>query len=257
MRPRRHIALLVIVLAAFLAAAGPAAAFTPKADPAAPAGAPADWLPHEEWVGERWLPFDEQSLDHVLGMSSTQVWLYLSSTGNSLNALAQSRGVPTHGLATRILKGRRISQTSRLWRTLRSRTARVLSQPHLAAHMFGHVFHVWAVTLHTPQTLGVSSAQFQELYGQKHLSFAQVAQAGGVDEATLRERVIAAASASGARGVAKHAMSARENRVLRARDAAGFPSWANYGLRQASISRSAAAAAPAAAASLICHLPVG
>jgi hypothetical protein len=230
MRPHRHIALLALVLVALFAAAGSAQAFTPKPDPAAPRGAAPDWLPHEEWVGQRWLPFDEQVLERKLHLSATQVWLYLSSTGNSLNTLAKSRGVATHGLATSLVTRRHVPRKSRLWRTLRARTERVLSQPHLAAHMFGHVFHIWAVTLHTSQTLGVTSQQFQQLYGKQHLSFLQVAAAGGVDEATLRRRVMAAADSSGTRGVAKGAMSASENRILRARDAAGFSSWANYGL---------------------------
>jgi hypothetical protein len=232
------------VLAA--AVAGPAAAGTFKADPDAPAGASADWLPHEEWVGQRWMPFDEVVLERKLGMRSDQVWTYLSSTGNSLEVLARSRHVSTKGLATRLLSTRHLSRKSRLFRTLRSRTQRVLDQPHLAAHMFGHVFHIWSITSRTAQVLGVTSAQFQQLYGRQHLSFLQVAVAGGVDEATLRHRALAAANRAGAVGVAKRAMSARQNRVLRARDAAEFPSWANYRLAYQTTPLTRG---------LVCHLP--
>jgi hypothetical protein len=209
-------------------AATPVSASAPKPDSDAPAEASADWLPHEEWVGQRWLPFDEQVLERKLRMSAPEVWTYLSATRNSLNTLARSRGVATVGLAARLLSTRDVPRHSRRWRVLYARTRRVLDQPHLAAHMFGHVFHIWAVTARTHQTLGVTSSQFKELYGERHLSFLQVAASAGVDESTLRRRVMLASRRSGGQGVAKGAMSARENRVLRARDAASFTSWANY-----------------------------
>jgi hypothetical protein len=228
-RTQRIVATLVVgVGLSFAVVAPPASASAPRPDSDAPAGAPADWLPHEEWVGQRWLPFDEQVLERKLKMSATDVWTHLSATRTSLNTLARSRGVSTTGLAARLVSARHVPRHSRRWRVLYARTRRVLDQPHLGAHMLGHIFHVWAVTAHTKQTLGVTGSQFKELYGERHLSFLQVAAAAGVDEATLRSRVMAASRGSGAQGVAKGAMSARENRILRARDAASFESWANY-----------------------------
>ncbi len=220
--------LVVGVGLSFAIVATPASASAPKPDSDAPAGASADWLPHEEWVGQRWLPFDEQVLERKLKMNATEIWTYLSATRSSLNTLARSRGVSTAGLSARLLSTRNVARHSRRWWVLRARTRRVLDQPHLGAHMLGHVFHLWAVTAHTEQTLGVTGSQFQELYGERRLSFLQVAAAAGVDESTLRSRVMAASRRSGAQGVAKGAMSARENRVLRALDAANFESWANY-----------------------------
>jgi hypothetical protein len=227
------------------AAATPASASAPKPDSDAPTGASVDWLPHEEWVGQRWLPFDEQVLERTLRMSATEVWTDLSATRRSLNTLARSRGVSTDGLAARLVSTRRIPRHSRRWQVLYARTRRVLDQPHLAAHMFGHIFHIWAVTAHIEQTLGVTGSQFKELYGGRHLSFLQVAATAGVDEPTLRGRVIVAARRSGAQGVAKSAMSARENRILRARDTANFESWANYRM----------SGQAAATRAFLCHLP--
>jgi hypothetical protein len=246
----RAVVAAMLALGALALAPSAASAFTPKADTDAPAGAAADWLPHETWVGERWMPFDETVLERRLHMSATEVWTYLSSTGNTLETLARSRHVSTKGLAAKLVANRHLPRSSRRWRRLHARTQRVLDQAHLSAHMFGHVFHVWAVTTTTKRTLGVTSAQFQDLYGDRRLSFAEVAAIGGLDEATLRDRVFAAARASGARGVAAGALSPRQNAILRARDEAGFASWANYRAPGAAkITRGAIAPL------LVCHLP--
>ena len=62
-----------LVLAAFAIPVAPAAA----ADPDAPAGAPANWLPPEPWVGEHWMPFSEAQLERELGIDrhGLQSWL--------------------------------------------------------------------------------------------------------------------------------------------------------------------------------------
>jgi hypothetical protein len=206
----------------------PSAAYVAKPDTDAPAGAAADWLPREEWVGERWLPFDETVLEAKLHMSGQEIWTYLDSTGGTIDDLARTHRLPTAGLATKLLANRHLAKRSSRWLLLKARTIRVLDQSHLAAHMLGHVFHVWSVTEHTVDVFGADTQLFNDLYFGQHLSMQEIAASQGVDAATLRKRALARATAGGARGVALGQMSSAENRVLLARDAAGYRSWSSY-----------------------------
>jgi hypothetical protein len=203
-------------------------AATPRPDSDAPAGAAADWLPHEPWVDQRWLPFDERALIVALGMPSEQIFDKVSASRRTLNQLAQAHGVSLGGLAARLLASRHLkSGSARRW-TLLARTRRVLSQSHLAAHMLGHVFHLQSVIGDPRRTFGVSLQAFRSMYFFERRSFAEIAAAGGVSLTALRRRALAFSRVAGREGVVAGAMSARENRVLRARDAANFESWANY-----------------------------
>jgi hypothetical protein len=249
--PRHLLPAVLVALALLPGAARAASTFTPHPDSDAPAGASPSWLPHEEWVGERWMPFDEWMLERKLHMSSREVWQYLSSTGRTIDELARSRGIATKGLATALLANRRLPKRGVRYWTLRSRTQRVLDQGHLAAHMFGHVFHIWAVVAKPQKNFGVSQARFTALFFDRRLTIPQIAEIGGVNQATLRRRIIAAARAAGARGVAAGMMSRRENVMLRARDAAGFSSWVKYRVPE---SASTASVAVPTRRSVVCEL---
>jgi hypothetical protein len=94
--------------------------------------------------------------------------------------------------------------------------------------MLGHVFHMQSVIGDPYRTFGVSPQAFRSMYFSEHHSFVEIAAAGGVSLTVLRRRALTFSRAAGRQGLAKGAMSALENRVLRARDAASFESWANY-----------------------------
>src|SRR4051795_12679354 len=68
-----------VTLAATVLAAAPieAQAASGPPDPDAPAGASGQWLPDEEWVMQRWTPFDETRLYDLLGTTRPGVerWL--------------------------------------------------------------------------------------------------------------------------------------------------------------------------------------
>jgi hypothetical protein len=248
---RRHtfaaLSALLLACAASLVfvAAGQA---TIKPDSDAPAGAASDWLPHEQWVDQRWLPFDETALNTMLGMSTQQIFDKLSATRQTLDDLARSRGVDTHGLAARLLASRHLRAGTAQRRTMLTRTRRVLTQSHLAAHLLGHVFHMQSVIGDPQRTFGVSATDFRTLYFNDHRTFLEIAATGGLSAAKLRARVLAETRAAGRQGVRAGAMSARENRILRARDAAGFGSWAGY--------RTPSSQTASITHGLICHLPV-
>ena len=58
-----RLALIVVALAMLAAPAS-----TRAADSDAPPGAPADWLPHEDWVMKHWLPYKETTMLRLLGI---------------------------------------------------------------------------------------------------------------------------------------------------------------------------------------------
>jgi lambda repressor-like predicted transcriptional regulator len=218
------VAVMVLVLChAASAEAGPV-----RPDSEAPVGASASWLPAEDWVMQRWIPFDERALTSRLGMPSEDIAAALDRSGVSLQTLARRRGVRVQGLAGRLLASRQLPQGSPLWATLLARTRRMLTQSHLTVHMLRHVFHTWTVTRDTQAIFGVGQGRFDALYFDQHRSMEEIAAEGGVGDATLKRRALAAAEHAGRMGVAAGVLSTRENRVLRARDRRLFRGWALY-----------------------------
>lgn len=236
---------VLLAVAPTIALAGPV-----RPDSDAPAGANASWLPAEDWVMERWVPFDETRLNRIVGMPSNDIAAQMDRTGETLEQLAAGRGVPTQRLAERLLASRHLPAGSPLRTTLLARTERMLTQSHLAVHMLRHVFHTWTVTRRTKAIYGVSQAQFNTMYFDQHLSMGEIAQRGGVTIATLRRRAVAAAEAAGRRGVATHAMSVNENRILRKRDRQLFLGWEEYRVPLATT-----ATAASVNRGFLCHLP--
>jgi hypothetical protein len=235
-------------LACLLAPAAPA--FQPThPDSAAPAGARPDWLPNETWVMERWMPFDEAQLTRVVGLNPDGVWLRIN-TGKTLDQIAAEQGVPLRGLATRLLANRRHAVSAGRYRVLHRRTARMLTQQHLAEHMLWHVFHQTSVLRKAAPTLGLSQNELVRRYFLQHQSIAAIATASGMSLNELRRRALAAAAASYARGVRGGAMSAAEARVLRGRDRHVVDAW----LRFQGLGGAAQARAAARTPGLLCHL---
>lgn len=243
-----RLAPIVAVMALTLCHAASAVAGPVRPDSAAPVGASASWLPAEDWVMQRWMPFDERALTSRLGMPSEDVAAALDRSGMSLQTLARRRGVHVQGLAGRLLASRRLPQGSPLRATLLARTRRMLTQSHLTVHMLRHVFHTWTVTRDTQAIFGVDQERFDALYFDQHRSMEEIAADGGVAEATLKRRAMAAAERSGRMGVAAGALSASENRVLRARDRRLFRGWALYRVPVT------AATARAGQRAFVCHL---
>src|SRR4051795_897290 len=79
-------ALLALVAALLLAA--PASA----TDSDAPPGAPAHWLPDEQWVWQHWLPYDEDRLYSLLHVTRGQLWQQLRDDRRNVAGLAAQHG---------------------------------------------------------------------------------------------------------------------------------------------------------------------
>jgi hypothetical protein len=180
--------MLVTVLLATLAIAAPATAH----DSLAPPGARHNWLPTEDWSAFHWSPFDELRLAQLLGITHHELYDYQSDDHRTLAQLAVSRGINPRTLREDLLapwKGR-VSR-ARL-RALRNHTSRMLTQAHLAQHMFWHPFHSPAFMRNPDQAahdlFGVSIKTYRRLRRARYTQV-QIAARGGRTALQLR-RVI-------------------------------------------------------------------
>jgi hypothetical protein len=125
-------------------------------DSNAPAGAPAHWLPKDAWVMQHFLPFDEARLYDLLDVSRKDLRKHLKTHGNTIAQLAASHGYPDQDPLVAALLGDRANAT------LEARTKDVLTQSHLAQHVFFHLFHVPTIAKHAEDLFGVSKKAFRQ-----------------------------------------------------------------------------------------------
>ena len=150
---------LLAALLALLALAPPAGA----TDSHAPPGARPDWLPASEWVMSSWLPFDETRLERLVRTRRTELYHWLDDR-RSLGALARTRGWRSNRALASALLAPRLRHASRTLRArLWKRTLDTLSQPHLARHVFFHLFHTPAIPDAAHELLDITPARFRAL----------------------------------------------------------------------------------------------
>src|SRR5438874_1788542 len=111
----RPAALLVIVCALMTLALGGAVARA--ADPDAPAGAPANWLPNQPWVLDHWLPYDETRLFRILRVDRKQLLAWQRDESHTLADLARLRDVDPRMLPAQLV-GPRGDRPRALYRLL-------------------------------------------------------------------------------------------------------------------------------------------
>jgi hypothetical protein len=220
-RPALAALLVLIVIAAFPSAAG---AYSP--DPAAPPGASIDWLPNEDWVQQRWLPYDEATLERVLhaNLYDLQRWVHVRRT---LWSLAQRNGVrPEAALRELMAPWKHANPTRR--RLMFSRAKRTFTQPHLAQHMLFHTYHVRSVSASWSRVFGVTVAQTVSEARAGGLCYLQVG-ARHRGSATTVQRDFAGVLQSVAReGVRRHELprsEARRNLQFQLQQMLPFLNW--------------------------------
>lgn len=205
MRRVLALAAAVAVLATMPAIAHAA---SPPADPDAPPAASSRWLPQEQWVMQRWLPFDEQRLYRVLGTTRDDVNRWLAdSKRRTLQDLARRQGISRTSLVRRLVGPRRAAVNRAAYDRLRSRTARVVTQSHLSRHALFHTFHTWATRNAVRRALGFSPRQWKHLRVGRGMTQAQILRRRGVPVERVREAILTALSRSYGRGVSRRAMS--------------------------------------------------
>lgn len=225
-----RVALLIAALLSVLVVSPTSAQL--RADPAAPPGASADWLPSEEWVMERWLPFDQTDLLAMLGLDAPALWKLIGRTGRSIDGVAAARGVPRHRLAHRLVNARSSQFDATPRHVLITRANRVLSQPHLAEHVLFHPFHTWSVLRNTREVFGVPQAAFDDLLQRRHLSFIEIASTAGIDRAELRRRALRHAAHGARKGMREGAITPTQAKAMRRLDIASFDQWSQYRLER-------------------------
>ena len=214
---RARVACLAVV-AVVLPAATPGAALAH--DSLAPAGASHNWLPDEEWVHRHWLPFDERVLTRALGLRSLELEAYLYNDHHTLADLARARGLEVEALADQLVAGWPEADRA----VPRARTLRILTQGHLAQHMFFHVFHGLDLGGHSEHVFGMPVLAYRGLR-EKGLSYAQIAERGGEPVSALRSLVWSILSANRRDGVARGEAWPAEARRILARTLARLPCW--------------------------------
>jgi hypothetical protein len=187
---KRLVAIVVLALA-------PAAA---AHDSLAPPGSDHVWLPAEQWVQGHWAPFDEQSLKAALGLHGRDLEAYLYDDHRTLAQLARLRGIAPEQLADRLIAPWRASASDARLARLRDHAQRILTQGHLAQHVFFHVFHGVPVAESAPPLFGVPSATYLRLRARGRTPLS-IAHRGGRTHATVRAGMIALFAAQRDEGI--------------------------------------------------------
>lgn len=194
-------------------------------DSLAPARAPAHWLPPEDWVYNHWLPYDEGRLYALLGVTRGDIWRQLRDDHHTIAELAAEHGWRDPAtLAAALVAPRRAAVPARMYRQLRARALRTITQGHLAQHLLFHSLHQFAIPSEAPDIFGVTDAEFRALRRgeQSPLDIGRVhgrspSQIQALAAAVLRERVRT--------GIRTGATSAQQGRLLLARQLAQLPRW--------------------------------
>jgi hypothetical protein len=216
-----------LALICALAVAAPARA----ADSLAPPGAPRTWLPHEDWVLEHWLPYDQNTLFRILDLNLEQVRKYFASEPNApavptLAALARSRGLNVGRLADELVASWHPRVSRPQYAVLRRRAMRTLTQGHLMQHMLFHPFHDTALLRASPQVFGVTPRDLNFSLDER-LSHAEVGYQHGRSYQQMVRSAIAVLRVEEAVGVRRHLTPLSEAQAELADQIASLPSWLN------------------------------
>jgi hypothetical protein len=193
-------------------------------DTLAPPGAPHAWLPHEPWVARHWIPFDVRRLQRALGLGQRDLYAFLFNDHRTLAHFARLRGIDLDELADQLVAPWRAIVDDERLGVLRDRTLRLLTQGHLAQHVFLHLFHSPNIKTAAVKVLRLSLARLRRLRASGH-SALDIARRRGVSPAALRRGMLEAFRKHRDDGVRRHAAwPAQAARVL-ASQAAMLPCW--------------------------------
>jgi hypothetical protein len=219
----RYLIPCFVVSCVLVVAAAPARA----ADSLAPPGAPRSWLPHEDWVLEHWLPYNQNTLFTILGVNLEQVQNYFESDPNApavptLAALARSRGLNVRRLANELVSSWHPRVSRAQYAVLLNRAMRTLTQGHLMQHMLFHPFHDTALFRASPQVFGVTPHDLNLDLAQ-HMSHIEIGYQHGRTYQQMASSATAVLRAEEAAGVRQHLTPASEAQAELAYQIASLP----------------------------------
>ena len=178
-----------------------------KPDSLAPPGATPDWLPADDWVQNRWLPYHEKDLWCVLHTDHEEMrrWLLHRPLGD----LARAKGIDRRTALRRLMRPVRREIRGPAYRKLVERARRTFTQRHLTQHMLGHTLHVRAWSRGVPRVLGVTWPEIVALQHQG-LELRDIAERQGLQFDHVTRRLGAALRAASRRGVRLKATPRRQ-----------------------------------------------
>jgi hypothetical protein len=222
-RLTRRAAALALVACAVLAA-GPGDALAQDSD--APPGADPSWLPAEEWVNLLWLPFDEERLEQVLGMTRGEIFRYTRiDATNTLAQLGARRGLDPDRFAAALVAPRKGHVREATYATLLSHARRVVTQGHMAQHFLFHALHQSAIPRSAPQIFGVEDTQQFFKLRRAELSPLQIGELYGRMRVQMRRAAAAALRDAARRGVIAGLLTPRQRDIMIERQLRQLPRW--------------------------------
>jgi hypothetical protein len=194
---------LLLVLLICMASAAPASSH----DSLQPAGTPHGWLPHEDWVMQHWLPFDETRLYTALRVDNVALERWLRDDHQTIAGLALWRtGTTPEALADHLVAPWRTVVDPAQVAVVRDRTLRVLTQGHLAQHVLFHYFHGTNIEARSALIFGFPFPAFVDLRSQG-LTLVQIGRRGGRTKGQIASELQRALRDGAALGVERHEQS--------------------------------------------------
>jgi len=233
-RTDRRRGTLVLLTTLLLALGSAALASTANAyqpglpDPAAPKGADSQWLPADDWVQRRWLPYSEATLSKVLDTDRYELGPWLRPGHRDLADLAHEKGISPTKAVRRVMAPERARVSARQYRVLTRRARRTFTQRHLMQHMLFHNFHTGPANGAWPRAIGLSWPEIGRRRNAHHLSLWQVAERNGKDPEHVLEVVRAAIASNTREGIRRHATSRTQALAWQRRDMAALASYAKW-----------------------------
>lgn len=125
-------------------------------DSLAPSTAGDRWLPCERWVMYHWNPLDMPKFYASTGIKQTELYRWLRDDDHhDFASVLESQGLKPEKVITDSLAVT-ARTTPRMRATLKARAERLLTQGHLAQHVFFHWFHNPAIRQHSRAIYGMA-----------------------------------------------------------------------------------------------------
>ena len=177
-------------------------------DSHAPPEARDRWLPCESWVMYHWLPFSETRLYGLTGITRDEFHRYIRDDDNhTLGKLVKRHGWDPNAIVAQLMSGWSGNVDDAQMTELTRRANELMTQGHLAQHVFFHYFHHPAIALSSSWIFGVRSADFQRARLQGW-SPAEIADHTGRSRAQVVRRAMIVVKRYARRSVAlKHSSS--------------------------------------------------
>ena len=204
----------------------PGAAAAKSNDSLAPPDAPPHWLPPEAWVYNHWIPYDEGRLYALLHITREQLWQQLRDDHRNIAQLAARHGWrDPAGWRTRSSRPGAGTSARRGSPSCAAARVRTITQGHLSQHLFFHSLHQFAIPSRAPQIFGMSDPAFRDVRRTLELSPLTIARLHGRSPARVEALSVAALRERARAGVAGHAITARQARILLRRQVTQLPRW--------------------------------